>query len=362
MSLLRWDSESLSSLLALHRGMAAALLRSERTAAAPPPPVSSREPNIDGRGNQPQQRHHCSDKTALKRAAESLTIALAIVGAGDVARPSTSGASPPGPALCGADSRRGGNISNPVPGDEVTAGNFSFPRKHGRTPAAKDIATAARTGGGRLQNALPSSDSKAPRTVSNDNAPSPSNEAPISSSKRGLRPRVPRQSTAAAAAGVVTDNTVVAATFIYTSSPDEIAELYAMRCTAREKLGYTRGAFEDAREGVRLAPRAAKLWAKAASLALRTEGDGEDAEGRRLGGCDGIEEGATTTARLTGAMEVSEHSVGKQTPMGRGGVGGSCLVLLDLDFFHERMGTDLYSVSQPRASVVEFITCIIFER
>lgn len=87
-----------------------------------------------------------------------------------------------------------------------------------------------------------------------------------------------------------------------------------MRCTARERLGFTRGACEDAREGVRLAPRAAKLWAKAASLALRIEGCAAGSEGRKVGS-DEIEEGATA-ARLSGAMEVSVVGQNKRLKMG----------------------------------------------
>lgn len=59
------------------------------------------------------------------------------------------------------------------------------------------------------------------------------------------------------------------AVVISTAGRDLIVELYAMRCTAREGLGALEGALRDAQEAVVLAPRAPKLWAKAASLALR---------------------------------------------------------------------------------------------
>lgn len=304
-SLLRWDSESLTGLLALHRGVAAALLRSQRTRAPQSPPGECRrpEPSSNGCRDRPQQPQRLSDNTAFKQAEESLTIALAIAGEENITRPYTSGASPLGPGFSCTAGSRGRNNRRTTLGDKRATAKRSSSRTHRGAPAEGEAtAVGAGAGGGRLETMLPLTPNAPRGVLSNTSTSSPSSEAPISgSSSSGLPPPASSQSTASAP-GVAVNSDIVVIAAPATSS-DAIAELYAMRCTARERLGFTRAAFEDVREGVRLAPRAVKLWAKAASLALRMECGAAGSE-RRRGGLDGVEEG-TTAARLSGALAVS---------------------------------------------------------
>lgn len=65
-----------------------------------------------------------------------------------------------------------------------------------------------------------------------------------------------------------------------------------MRCSALENLGLLGAALEDARDALKAMPRAPKLWAKAASLALQTVetegGTHQDSEGVPLGGASEV--------------------------------------------------------------------------
>ena len=80
------------------------------------------------------------------------------------------------------------------------------------------------------------------------------------------------------------------AVVVSTAGRDTIVELYVMRCTVKEGLETFEGALRDIQEAIVLAPKAPKLWAKAASLALRT---GKHVEGR--GGDGGGEAGPRRT-------------------------------------------------------------------
>lgn len=102
--------------------------------------------------------------------------------------------------------------------------------------------------------------------------PTPNFTAKEKSSRESDRPVRPLSDsqTHAAVTGVVTA----------TAGADTIVELYSMRCSVREKLGLFKEALDDVREALTVAPKAPKLWATAASLALRVVSDAEG-EGER---------------------------------------------------------------------------------
>lgn len=281
-AVLTWDSESLTSLLALHKAMAAALLRPERDAmaAALLQPENDDPKNHAMKDGDPECRRRPlrlrSTEEVLKTAEASLATALAAAAAG---AGSVSSSNYYVSSAEGNESSTGGE--RPAPPDATStpalqSGDHSWADSRlleGCRPSPRSIAGGCdgkprdsfkQTGGGLSE---------------------PEPEPSVARGGRFLNRLFP----------VPQQEAVV----VSTAGRDTIVELYAMRCTAREGLGTLEDALRDVQEALVLAPKAPKLWAKAALLALRT---GKHAGGGGDGGRRG--DGGPRRAEIRRLMEV----------------------------------------------------------
>lgn len=327
--LLPWNTESLAGLLAVHRAMAAALFQHERsvklnagTSEEPEKKTSLRmstatTTGVDGHGDRDHGGHDHADDASdehgylrnrcrelLKRADASLTIALAAAGVevGLGAPATTMSSATPPDAVSGAvgggnKSSRGriggrkrgrpGMASRTTPktlGRSADDGDDNNTRDNNLTnpplPAKVEIVVMP----------MPEQDADADQVVPEHHDRSsllPDGErsdsdgrSPRKKSTREEEPR--RRSTRSAAASGAS---VAAATA--NADSETMAELYAMRCAAREGLGLVEDACKDCREALAEAPDAPKLWAKAASLALQSA-SGSGGRGQAVTDTEGL--------------------------------------------------------------------------
>ncbi|CAM9252597.1 unnamed protein product, partial [Ectocarpus sp. 12 AP-2014] len=332
--LLPWDTESLAGLLAVHRAMAAALFRLERnlklnagTSAKPENQTSSRvsiatETGVDGHGDRDHGGHDHADDASddhghllnrcrrlLERADASLTVALAAagveVGLGALATTlnnATPRGSVSGVVGGGNKSPRGG-----ISGRNDHAYERGRPRMASRTtPSTLNIsADDGDDNNTRLNNLtnpllpakveitvmpMPERDADVDQVVPDHHDRSSSlhdgerrdadGKSPRKKSTREEEPRR-RNTRSDAASGAP----VAAATA--DAGSETMAELYAMRCAAREGLGLVEDACIDCREALAAAPDAPKLWAKAASLALQSA-SGSGGKGQAVTDIEGV--------------------------------------------------------------------------
>lgn len=261
-AVLTWDSGSLTSLLALHKAMAAALLQPERDTIA----ADLFQPESDPvyhctKGSDPEcrRRPRLRSTEVLKTAEASLATALvaAAAGAGSVASSNKYESS-----VAGKRSVMG--IDRPAPpdatGTPTLSGDYIWADSRlleGCRPSSPR--SIAKGGDEKPKNCFKQT----------GEASEPASELAGTGGSRFLNRLFP----------VPQQHAVV----VSTVGRDTVVELYAMRCTVREGLGRLEGALRDVQEALVLAPKAPKLWAKAASLALRTrkhaEGGGDGAGG-----------------------------------------------------------------------------------
>ena len=294
-ALLKWDAESLGSLLNAHQAMSKTLLRMERTlrqatGSAPEESQGSSRLNttadVDLDGDGAENRHHRPESEQstelLKRAEASLTVALAA--AGVEVRPATpsplpnitSGSLP-------AEEAGEGETKNSSGGEYPLS--FSPRPSSSPTPPSANKADGDESGDPTImeESCIPitvrrvdpdheEAQAQEPRQLSSRGEPTTLGESSISITVRGddvareeiQEPRQ-RRSRGASKTGVVA--AVV--------DPKAMAKLYGMRCTVKEGLGLIEDAFRDCREALAAVPEAPKLWGKAASLALRIGSEAE---------------------------------------------------------------------------------------
>ncbi|CAB1115628.1 unnamed protein product [Ectocarpus sp. CCAP 1310/34] len=331
--LLPWDTESLAGLLAVHRAMAAALLQLERnlklnavTSEKPENQTSSRvstaiSTGVDGHGDRDHGGHDLADDASdehdqllnrcrelLKRADASLTLALAAAGLEvGLGAPATTlnNATPPG-SVFGVVGDGNKSPRGRITGRDDHANGRGRPRMASRTTSRNPNTSAD------------DSDDNIARLNNLTNPPLPANEIMVmpmserdadvdqvvpdlhdgssslhdgersdsdgrSPRKKSTREEVPgrRNTRSAAASGA----------FVAATTPDAgsetMAELYAMRCAAREGLGSVEDACIDCRNALAAAPDAPKLWAKAASLALQSA-SGSGGKGQAVTDIEGL--------------------------------------------------------------------------
>ena len=260
-AVLIWDSESLSSLLALHKAMAAALLKPERDALPESDPVSQSTKDSDP---ECRRRPRIRSTDVFKAAEASLATALAAAaaGAGSVASTNKYESSVEGEKnMMDSDRPPAPPDATGMPmlsGDHTWADSRLL--KGCRPSSPRSIAGG---GDGKPNNCVKQT----------GEATEPASELVGTGRSRFLNRLFPVPQHRAVVVSAVGRDTVV--------------DLYAMRCTVREGLGTLEGALRDVQEALELAPKAPKLWAKAASLALRTRKHAEGGRGGAGGGDGG---------------------------------------------------------------------------
>ncbi len=271
-ALLQWDSDSLASLLGVHQAMSASLLRLERSmrqVVDPAPKESQRSSRLEATaefdldGDDKGDRHHrpqsAQSLELFKRAETSLTVALAAAKAG--VRPETPSPTPD-------EQMSGEGNKSSTAGGELPSPSRRPSSSH--TPTS--VAQAAGDGGGRPTAFGESCIPITVRGIDEDHGCIPITMRGIGADQKELQEPPRRRSRGTATSG--RRGSVLAAG----ADPEAMAMLYGMRCTAKEGLGLIEDAFHDCAQALAAAPRAPKLWGKAASLALRI---GSEAERKR---------------------------------------------------------------------------------
>lgn len=351
--LLPWDAESLASLQRSHQALAATLLRLERI-SKPVDGAAAREnrrssvPNIgedaesvgalgcrdtgthgDETGDQHHRPQFDHSTELLKRADASLTIALAAAGVGVrcvapcfTADPDTADSAGLFPEAAGIGSkiseagispassegppspppRSHFSPSRPSPPLNVASDDEGDPRKStadNRSPALSvdaastviPVTVLERDEGADRSPADLEEDRFLPEQKAEEGA-TDDNWLP-GSIKRVPEPRQRSSRDGDIAPG---DDGSFLATTMAGVDPKTVAELYSMRCAAKEGLGLSRDAMKDCRAALAAVPGAPKLWAKAASLALRL---GTDAERRDKGHGNGASQWASEVKQIS---------------------------------------------------------------
>lgn len=297
--LLRWDDDSLADLLGAHRALAATLLRFEQslelTAAADSTTTANHgrrrlernyattermdggnDDDGDGDGNgdgDPFDEHsssgearHCRppqpqrSAELFERADASLTAALAAAGVavGDKLMTSRATGNDATPAVCGTG--HGGR-------------DLASPRPPSSSRASTPIKVAADEEHGGRSSKMP--ETATPMLLRKIIAPALAcTVSSTGAADKGQEIRQPHDGSNAA----ITANPMAATG----ADPRTLAELYGMRCAAREGLRFPEGAFQDCWEAVAAVPEAPKLWAKAASLALQIASGAAERRGESM--------------------------------------------------------------------------------
>lgn len=338
--LLPWDAESLASLLAAHRDVAAVLLRSERhlkleagtlntddqgsshprgftsekgsaqeyvKGSAAPEAGSARVDDLnsnfadgsDGEGEGDGDDHaggdwrcgmlnQCAD--LLRRADDSLSVALAAAGCeGWLVDPLTTNDA----VTVGVAPEMTGSTNNGLPRsvhsasvrDDGTEGPIK-PRPPSRTSTPPDPFDDDDDGAfdGVVETTSPlvpiqvvPAQSMEAEEASNRDEISVTDDTLIlppagsGGNDDGTEPlaNIAKDNTQQQRKGRGSTEYVSASVAVVVVDSHTIAELYGMRCAAKEGLGFLQEAFSDCLGALAVAPKASKLWAKAASLALQ---------------------------------------------------------------------------------------------
>lgn len=243
MRLLKWDADSLTSLMNIHREIATALLRSVRKEVMEPPSSTLLTPTSTS----------CSGRSELcRKAVDSLTISLSATG---IARSQSFFVESAESVRAAREETR---IANDFRSQSSAAVDPNLISHNDESEEFLWVTTPLVHSSNRWRLPHRSADSLAGENE----------EASNTSSKMGCEVGV-RCTEDEKRVGLWHITTGSASGAI--ASFERIAELYAMRCTANEGLGLLQAAFNDVRNALTLKPRTPKLLAKAASIALRVE-------------------------------------------------------------------------------------------
>lgn len=238
--LLQWDAGSLTSLMNIHREIAAVLLRSVRKTMTEVSSPTSLSPTCTP---------FCEHVQLFRKAADSLTVSLAATG---VARFQPLFVESKELVEAEKETRIANGLCFRSPA--TVDPNFIS-----HDDDSEELLPATTLTSHRPNRWRPAHSKANPHEGKNERASSPS---------PNVRSEVETTSTGGSGQSVLWHITARKANFSI-ASLENIAELYAMRCTASEGLGLLEVAFNDAREALILTPRTPKLLAKAASVALR---------------------------------------------------------------------------------------------
>lgn len=248
--LLEWNTDSLSILMDIHKDMAAVLLCSARMPGTPGKADDTASRTVD-------DPDACTTKLC-EQAVESLTVALAAAGVRQV--PYLSARSNPSVEV-------GKKVAEGGPPPAEAAVHPQFDDGDGDTVDGTIPANACDRSSPLL------SWSTHPAEVHGQQGTGLSND-----SHRAGR-GIDDTSTFDRRKGL--SHIATTARVVAVASPERIAELHAMRCSARERLGLVEAALGDVQDALIAKPRTPKLLAKAASLALRARIDSEQNGGMR---------------------------------------------------------------------------------
>lgn len=263
-ALLPWNGESLTSLLLTHQAMAAAFLSSERLLHT----TIEGNQDADRRGGGQQKSARSAE--LFDRAIKSLTVSLAAA----EGFCTTSSSSPSAELSATLPSTTGMEHTNRP--DQCSTVSPTFAEGGDRRVSSKgDTSTKSSTPPSSILStatvAIEGEDGNTQTRSASTPAPAAGNsEVFVVKRAQTLNSSFrPRDDTVVAAASTAADAGIWTADV----EPKVIAEILAMRSTAREGLGFLNLALDDVRRAIVTVPRAPKLWEKAACLALRVATD-----------------------------------------------------------------------------------------
>lgn len=328
--LLPWDTNSLTSLLSAHKALAAILLRLEQSSrlaadsatkenqrSSMPDTTTDTESmdaddHSDGTGDQHYRPQSNQSTELLKRADASLTAALAAAGRGVrpvtppfYTGPNTAGSFPEAAGIgsktseAGITPTFGGGPSSP-PWPPSSPSRLSTPLNTASDDERGPLKGAAER---RSPTCIPATtmvrDADANHKMTdlderNHSPPEPQGEAATAPSsppggvesdnswlpRQKKRVQQPRPRRGRGGDTTTGGDGSLLATIVADADRKTVAELYGMRCAAKEGLGLTGDAFKDCRAALAIVPGAPKLWAKAASLALQLGSDADRGDER----------------------------------------------------------------------------------